>query len=490
MLKVSTSSPPTSRFLPVAVVDAELTEQLPDIVPPESGPPWRAALIIGRVHGVPIGQVEVPLPEDGAISTHLRSALDAALGAAVLQHITADAEIAACNPDAADIVNTTSTSGQEPSCTAQRRRILQDAPMLSVIVPTRDRPEQVRACVRSILACEYPLDRFEVLVVDNVPRDRHTRTAVTILAESGPVRYFTEDKPGSASARNRALPEARGEFLVFTDDDAIVDRHWLAEIVQGFRAAPKVDAVSGLLAPRHLDTPARVWFEQYGGFSRGYTQRIFDLHENRPSDEPLYPFTAGLFGTGNNMAFRAEVLRAIGGFDPALGNGTPALGGVDSEVLLRTVILGHRLVYRPNALVWHEHRADYADLRSQVYGYGAGLTAYLLKTVTSNPIVLPAFLAHVPKGIRFALLPGSAKNSRKADDYPRDLTWAELRGMLHGPLAYVNSRRIYGRHRVPRAAARDWITPRLRNASRLNSRHPVMRLLVDDLGLAEDNAVA
>jgi O-antigen biosynthesis protein len=458
MQTMPSSNPPAAHFNPVAVIDVELTEQLPDIVPPESGPPWRSALIIGRVHGVPIGQVEVSIPEGGAISAVLRSAVDAALGAPFLQHMTADAEIAAASsPDTAEIPTITSASDQEPPCAAQRREALQDAPMLSVIVPTRDRPEQVSACVRSILACEYPRDRFEVLVVDNVPRDGHTRTAITTLAESGPVRYFVEAKPGSASARNRALSAARGEYLVFTDDDVTVDRYWLAEIAQGFRVAPGVDAVSGLLVPRRLDTPARVWFEQYGGFSRGYAQRIFDLHENRPNDEPLYPFTAGLFGTGNNMAFRAEVLRAIGGFDPALGNGTPALGGVDSEVLLRTVILGHRLVYRPKALAWHDHRADYADLRRQVYSYGAGLTAYLLKTVTTNPIVLPAFVALVPKGIKFALLPGSAMNSRKTNDYPRDLTRTELRGMLYGPLAYLKSRRFYGRHRVPRVAARDWI---------------------------------
>jgi O-antigen biosynthesis protein len=465
MQKVSTSNSLTTQFRPVTVIDIELTEQLPDILPPESGPPWRSALVIGRVHGVPTGQIEVPLPEGDQISSHLRSALDAALGAAVLEHLTADAEMAEYTPHAADVVDTRNSSGHEPPCAGQRRRALRDAPMLSVIVPTRNRPEQVSACVRSILGCEYPRDRFEILVVDNVPRDGHTRAAIAALAESGPVRYLVENKPGSASARNRALPEARGEYLVFTDDDAIVDRHWLAEIVQGFRAAPRVEAVSGLLVPRRLDTPARVWFEQYGGFSRGYTQRIFDLHDNRPANEPLFPFTAGLFGTGNNMAFRADTLRAIGGFDPGLGNGTPALGGVDSEVLLRTVILGHRLVYRPSAMVWHDHRADYADLRHQVYSYGAGLTAYLLKTVTTNPIVLPMFLALVPRGIRFALLQGSAKNSGKAEDYPRDLTRAEIRGILHGPLAYLNSRRIYGRHRVPRAAARDWIHLRSKNVS-------------------------
>jgi cellulose synthase/poly-beta-1,6-N-acetylglucosamine synthase-like glycosyltransferase len=412
------------------------------------------------VHGVPVGQVQIQLPEDGASAADLKSAVDAALGAAVRQHLTADAKLSDGDPDATGTAAAASVFAQEPPCAAQRRRILLDAPLLSVIVPTRDRPEQVRACVTSILACEYPADRFEVLVVDNVPRDGLTRDAVAALSEIGPVRYVTEDKPGSASARNRALPEARGEFLVFTDDDAIVDRHWLTEIVRGFRAAPDVDAVSGLLVPRRLDTQARVWFEQYGGFSRGYSQRIFDLHENRPAEELLFPFAAGLFGTGNNMAFRAEVLRAIGGFDPALGNGTPALGGVDSEVLLRTVILGHRLVYRPTAMVWHDHRADYAGLRSQVYNYGAGATAYLLKTMTSNPIVLPAFLALLPKAIRFILQPGEGVNAHKEDDYPSELTWTERRGMLYGPLAYFKSRRAYGRHRVPRAAARDWITLR------------------------------
>jgi glycosyltransferase involved in cell wall biosynthesis len=454
-----TSSRPTDRFRPVAVIDAELTQELPDIVPPEGLPPWRAALVIGRVHGVPVGQVEVQLPKGGADSAYLKTAVETALGAAVLQHMSADADIARGAPDAADIA-AASVSGHEPPCAVQRRLALQDAPMLSVIVPTRDRPERIRTCVLSILACEYPADRLEVLVVDNVPRDGLTRAAVATLAESGPVRYLVEDKPGSASARNRALPEARGEFLVFTDDDATVDRYWLAEIVQGFRAAPSVNAVSGLLLPRRLDTQARVWFEQYGGFSRGYAQRIFDLHENRAPDEPLYPFTAGIFGTGNNMAFRADALRAIGGFDPALGNGTPALGGVDSEVLLRAVVLGHRVVYRPSAMVWHDHRADYAGLRRQVYSYGVGGTAYLVKTLTTNPIVLPAFLALIPKVIRFVSHPDSGINARKEDDYPSDLTWTERRGMLYGPLAYFKSRFKYGRHRVPRAAVRDWITPR------------------------------
>ena len=165
------------------------------------------------------------------------------------------------------------------------------------------------------------------------------------------------------------------------------------------------------------------------------------------AEEPLYPYTAGVFGTGNNFAFRRSALASIGNFDPALGNGTPALGGVDTEVLLRTIINGHTIVYEPGALVWHAHRPDYEGLRRQVYSYGTGLTAYLLKTMMQNPRLLPGFLAKVPSGLRFALAGGSEKNEHKGSDYPEELTRLELKGMLYGPLAYAKSRRKYGPHR-------------------------------------------
>jgi GT2 family glycosyltransferase len=207
--------------------------------------------------------------------------------------------------------------------------------------------------------------------------------------------------------------------------------------------------VTGLVLPLALSTPAEVWFEQYGGFSQGFERRLYDLGEHRPKDNPLYPYTAGVFGTGNNMAFRRPVLDDIGGFDPALGNGTPALGGVDSEILLRTVLSGHTILYDPRALVWHEHRRDYDALRRQLFAYGAGLSAYLLKTMIAHPRLIPGFAARLPRGIAYALSPKSKKNRGKATDFPRELTRLELTGLLYGPIAYWRSRRQYGRHSVP-----------------------------------------
>src|SRR5581483_12138742 len=208
----------------------------------------------------------------------------------------------------------------------------------------RERPERLRRCVESILACEYPSERIEVLVVDNAPEGNRTERLVQELEKAtGRVRYAREDVPGSASARNRGLTLVRTPLVAMTDDDVIVDRHWLTEVARAFDAYPRAGAVSGLLLPAALDTEAQVWFEQYGGFGRGFRRRVFDLGDHRPPDEPLYPWNAGLFGTGNNFSFRTDMIRDIGGFDPALGNGTPALGGVDSEVLLRTILNGHQI---------------------------------------------------------------------------------------------------------------------------------------------------
>ncbi len=419
------------RARPIRVLEVELSEDLPalDTAAAPGGEPYEQALVLVRLHTHPLGAVELELPGGALSAAALRAGIDESLGHAVRAHLDADAG--------------------ELRCLEPRNRLLADAPPVTVIIPSRERPERLERCVRSILTCEYPHDRLDVLVVDNAPATTATRELVERLGREAPVRYAREDATGSASARNRGLEVAENEIVLFTDDDTVVDRWWVAEIALAFANAPEAACVSGLLMPAELDSKPQIWFEQYGGFSRGFDRRVFDLRENRPprDDEPLYPYTAGIFGTGNNFAFRRSKLASIGNFDPALGNGTPALGGVDTEVLARTIINGQMIVYEPRALVWHAHRPDYEGLRRQVYSYGTGLTAYLLKTMMQNPRLVPGFVALVPRGLRFALAGGSEKNEHKGSDYPTELTRLELKGMLYGPLAYAKSRRKYGPHR-------------------------------------------
>jgi cellulose synthase/poly-beta-1,6-N-acetylglucosamine synthase-like glycosyltransferase len=292
---------------------------------------------------------------------------------------------------------------------------------------------------------DYP--SFEIVVVDNAPSSNATADFIQQAYGGLPqVRYVREDWPGLAAAHNRGLKEVNTPIVAFTDDDVIVDRHWLTELVMAFDVAENVGCVTGLIFPIELETPSQIWVEQYGGFNKGFARRIYDMANNRPQGF-LYPYTAGTFGSGANMAFRTSALRQLGGFDPALGTGTPARGGDDLSIFFHIVANGFQLVYEPAAIVRHSHRRDYADLRKQMHDYGVGLTAYLTSLLLGRPGLLFDLALKAPYGLLFAVSPRSSKNAKKQVDYPKELTTLERRGMLYGPLAYLRSLRKASRIR-------------------------------------------
>lgn len=317
-------------------------------------------------------------------------------------------------------------------------------PRISVIVATRDRPGSLAICLDTLLAQDYP--HFNLIVVDNAPTSN--ATANLLRARYSAVRYLREDRPGLAVAHNCGLAAVTTPLVAFTDDDVRADPGWLSAIGNAFAVAPTVACVTGLIVPQSLDSPAQRWLEAYGGFSKGSTRRFFNLGDHQP-DDPLFPYTAGRFGSGANMAFKTAVLRALGGFDPALGAGTPAQGGDDLAAFFGVVAGGYTLIYEPAAIVYHRHHADYAGLQRQIYGYGVGLSAFLTKCLLDRPGRLLDMALKVPRGLAYFLSPRSPKNTRKAAGYPTKLTRLERQGFLAGPLAYLRSRRQASRTAPP-----------------------------------------
>jgi GT2 family glycosyltransferase len=195
------------------------------------------------------------------------------------------------------------------------------------------------------------------------------------------VRYCLELRPGLDFARNLAWMEASGELIAYLDDDVVVDAGWLAGLREAWEENPDAVAFTGLVMPLKLDTPARVLFERGNGFRRGFDKKRFG---SVLPGNPLYPCGPGIFGTGCNMAFRRDVLRALGGFDEALDTGAPLPGGGDLDIFYRIIRAGHVLVYEPSYMVFHEHRASMSALRRQYYTWGLGLMAFVGKNCRNN----------------------------------------------------------------------------------------------------------
>lgn len=243
-------------------------------------------------------------------------------------------------------------------------------PPVSVIICTREHPDQLERQLESVCRLDYP--QYEVIVVDNAPRTDRTRAVCERFA--GAVRYVVEPHKGLDYARNAGWRAARYPIVAYTDDDACVDPQWLSGLAQNY-ADPKVACVTGITFPYEIESDAQELFEKYGGMQRGFERRVF-----KPGPwSPQYPVGSGRFGAGVNLSLRRDVLEAMGGFDDALDVGSLSRGGGDLDIMTRVIRDGWSLVYEPAAVVWHQHRRTMRELRRQMYDYGFGFSAFCAK---------------------------------------------------------------------------------------------------------------
>jgi glycosyltransferase involved in cell wall biosynthesis len=424
---------PNTSFEPCQVDVVEMSTPLMELQARTSpdGSPYRRSRVLVRIHGQPLGTVVVDL--DGtAGAADVRRSIDDHLGGELASHLAADGLESPTAAADADPLH----PGVHPCL----RPVVDPghAPLVSVVVCSYIRCDQLAATLTSLLASDYP--NFEVLVVDNCPSDPSVRQLIdATYGDDRRVRYIREWSRGLSRARNAGYLFSRGEIVAFTDDDVIVDRSWITALASTFVGDPEVSCVTGLVLGAQLDTPSQQYFEDFGGFAKGFSRRVFDLADHRPPS-PLFPWAAGVFGTGANTALRKSALGDLWEFDPALGTGTIAAGGEDLDCFAQLILAGHRLVYEPRALLWHSHVRDDSELHSKLRSYGIGFSAYLTKQFVQGHGHRLSMLRAIPAGARYALRGDSRHDLPTQDRAHRSLLVAEVRGMLRGPWAYFRSR--------------------------------------------------
>jgi GT2 family glycosyltransferase len=374
--------------LPLWAADFELSEPQEGIADgtADDGTEYTAAVLLARLHGVPLGEVAVTLPTS---TQAVVDALIAQLGVDVRRPV-----------DQVDDASVDSGSEAHSRSGAVRRDLPRRggegaaaAPSVSVVVATAGRPFQVARCVAALLTSAY--HDFEVIVVDNDPDDRSTAIVLRPQMDGDErLRYLAEPVRGCSRARNSGIARARGDVIAFTDDDVVVDRDWLTAIARTFASDPKVACVTGLTLPYRLDTTAQRDFERVAGFSGGFQPLRFH-RDMEPRPTRLFPYTAGIAGSSNNLAVRSDVLRRVGGFDVRLGPGTRVGGAEDLDLLTRVFLAGDEVRYEPSVLVRHEHRTKEGAVARQIFSYGSGATAVLMKWALTSPALRRQLASHL-----------------------------------------------------------------------------------------------
>jgi GT2 family glycosyltransferase len=409
------------------------------------------ARVLVRLHGAPLGFVNVPVKPTATLALRIRATAERTLADAVRRHRELDARAA----------EMTGGAGWTARVACPRQFAARGDAGMSIVICTRDRTKGLRECLRAVRDVSYyPL---EILVVDNAPSGDETRELVAALAaQDSRIRYTCEPRPGLSAARNHGLAQARYDLVAFTDDDAIVDAGWPTALAAGFASDPAAVCVTGFVPAGGLDTWSERYFDARYSWGEIAVPRRYDLVNHR-LPVPFYPFCAGIFGTGANFAVRRAHVTSLGGFDTLLGVGAPGLGGEDLDMFLRLILAGGRICYLPSAFVWHRHRSDPDALGDQIYSYGHGLGAYLAKH-SRNRELRVALVRHGLAQIG-VIIGRMRKASRSSQLWSGSagLGITETRGVIAGALKYRRAARRASRlatdsppdgNCVPSAAAR------------------------------------
>jgi len=220
-------------------------------------------------------------------------------------------------------------------------------PSVTVIIPAKDRAEELKGCLESVFTQEYPAEMIEVIVVDDGSQDE-----TASVAGSFPCKVFSLEKSrGQSFCRNLAANEGKGEILAFLDSDCIAARTWLIDLVPLFQWA-RVGAVGG-----RVDG----YFEESG----------LDRYENAFSS--LFMGKHMIYGANDesrayvptcNLLTRKVVYREIGGVRESMHVGE------DVDFCWRMRARGHALLYVPYGPVRHKHRNRLGAMLKRRFEYG------------------------------------------------------------------------------------------------------------------------
>lgn len=234
---------------------------------------------------------------------------------------------------------------------------------ISLIVCTRNRASRLPEFFSHVSLLEFRSDDWELILVDHASTDDTSDVIRRFAAAApAPVRLLRSGAPCLVDAKNEAIASARGDILAFTDDDCYPRPeylHALADVFDEHRIG-----VAGGRVVLHDPTDARL--------------SIRDAET--PTDIPPRTFVRAGTIHGANMAVRRDVVRAVGGFDPLFGPGSPCVAAEDVEYVARAVWAGWRARFDPRPVVAHHHgRKPGPDAESHRHGYDYGRGAYYAK---------------------------------------------------------------------------------------------------------------
>lgn len=233
---------------------------------------------------------------------------------------------------------------------------------ISVVVPTRDRPALLEACLAALAAALGPDD--QLIVADSAS----TRPVSLGPQVGGRAEVVRCELPGASRARNAGWRRARHQLVAFVDDDIRVTPGWADAIRACAAAHPEAAFFTGRVSVPPSGPPV--------------SRPVAVLDRDEPA--VIDAASTGSLGHGANLVVRRAALEAVGGFDERLGPGTRLHAAEDYDLFDRLLARGMTGRYEPSVSVHHEQWRDRRALLRLDWSYGIGGGARLVKLARTD----------------------------------------------------------------------------------------------------------
>ena len=218
--------------------------------------------------------------------------------------------------------------------------------MISIIICTYNREKYIRPLLESIAKNDYPTTDYEIVLVDNNCTDNTHGVCEQFAAAHKEVsfRYVIEPEQGLSAARNKGIKEAKGDIIIYVDDDALVDTDYIRQYAEHFATYPETMAAGGPIEPLY-ESKEPSWMSPY-------TKALLTAWMNYGTQVREYP--NGRYPGGGNAAYRKEVFERVGLFNTELGRkGNLLLASEEKDIFDKMKALGMKVLYLPAPVLHH-----------------------------------------------------------------------------------------------------------------------------------------
>lgn len=218
---------------------------------------------------------------------------------------------------------------------------------VSVVVVTRNRPNQLNDLLMSLHKSKF--GNFELIIIDQ--SDQPIFDQINNKKRFNSLKYFFQDKKGLSVGRNLGVHKSTGDIICFTDDDCIVDKLWINNIVKAFDKK-NVVGVFGQVLPY-----------KPGIHKNKLCPCVINKNTETIIEKPTVHYK--YIGFGNNMAFKREAFTKHGYFNDLLGVGSLGMSAEDAEYALRLLMKNEKLLSTNKVNIYHNRWLSHNDFEQQ-----------------------------------------------------------------------------------------------------------------------------